>query len=139
MRNNCLRLKLWQLNIIKLVFLLFVTAGVIGPMLGCGKETLEKMESFHPNGKIWERWYEDSAGNKQGKVQTYYPNGKLQTEADFMDGYLNGEFVMWSKDGDELSRGTYKNGDPWAGTFLSVDDMQQQVVFDKYEEGKLVK
>ena len=107
--------------------------------MGCGKKQPEQMESFHPNGNIWERWFEDSEGHKQGKAQTFYANGQLQTEAEFLDGYLHGEFVMWSKDGDELSRGIYKNGEPWSGTFVSVDNMQRHVVFKTYKEGKRVK
>ena len=105
---------------------------------GCGKKPLTKKESFHPNGSIWEQWYEDAAGLKNGKALTYYNNGQLQTEAVFVNGYLHGEFVMWSRDGTEICRGTYKDGEPWSGTFVSVEEAQQRVAFSKYDQGRLV-
>ena len=123
----------------KSILLLCLFIGALGIVFGCGKKTVEERESFHPNGTLWERWYEDSAGFKHGKAQTYYPTGQLQTEGEFLNGYLNGEFVMWSKEGRELSRGMYKDGEPWTGTFVTVDNMQKRVVFNTYHEGELVK
>ena len=136
--NNCntsYRNKNWLGN--RLVFFLFVLF-ILGISLGCREATLIKKESFHPNGNVWEVWHEDNTGFRQGKVLTYYENGQLQTEAVFENGYLNGEFVMWSKEGAELCRGTYKEGEPWTGTFVSIADSQQRVAFNKFENGKLI-
>ena len=127
-----------QLLISRLVILALLILGISPILTGCRKKTFKEMESFHPSGKVWERWYEDNDGFKQGKAQTYYENGQLQTEAQFVNGYLEGEFVMWSRNGKELSRGIYKKGDPWSGTFISVDDRQQQVVFKSYKNGNPV-
>ena len=122
-------------NLLFLIFVIFV----VGLLQSCGEKTLIRKESFHPNGSIWEQWYEDKAGLKSGKVLTYYDTGKLQTEGEFVNGYLHGEFVMWSKEGTEVCRGTYKNGEPWTGVFVSVDNTHQRMEFKKYEEGELVR
>ena len=45
---------------------------------------------------------------------------------------------MWSKEGEEISRGTYKNGEPWEGRFVGGVDEKQHIKFLVYKDGQLV-
>ncbi len=105
---------------------------------GCGKKQTTMKESRWPDGTLQEQWYEDTSGVKHGKAETYHKNGQMSTQAEFKNGYLHGPFKMWDKEGNVLCDGTYKNGEPWSGTHVGVDEVNQAVVFHKYEDGKRV-
>ena len=97
---------------------------------GCSNPPELKEFTFeYPDSSIRERWFEDRAGFKQGFATTYYTDGKKQTEAEFRNGYLHGEFVMWDTVGNEIVRGTYRKGEPWSGTFVSADPSGKEVSF----------
>ncbi len=113
-----------------------VTLAVV--LSACGKGPLKEMSSDYPDGQVREEWSEDSSGIKQGTAITYYPNGKKQTEAEFKNGYLQGNFLMWDREGNKIADGIYKKGDPWEGTFVSVTSANRRVTFTTYKNGKLV-
>lgn len=113
-----------------------ISASIAATLIGCSGVAEKPQKSYHPNGNVWEEWTEDRAGLKQGKAVTYYPNGQKQTEAIFKNGYLDGEFVMWSKKGEELIRGTYRSGEPWDGDFVDGFDDKKQLIVKKFKDGK---
>ena len=46
---------------------------------------------------------------QQGINRIYYPNGKLQTEANFKDDMLDGNFKEYDETGKLIEQGTYKD------------------------------
>jgi antitoxin component YwqK of YwqJK toxin-antitoxin module len=107
-------------------------------LIGCGRQPqLKELTNNWPNGQIREMWHENDAGYKHGKAITYHLNGQKSTEAEFVNGYLHGEFKMWDKAGNLLSDGVYKDGEPWNGKFIMIDEFNQKVNVKEYVDGKV--
>ncbi|MCA9077135.1 MAG: hypothetical protein KDA93_19065 [Planctomycetaceae bacterium] len=75
----------------------------------------------------WQWWHEDGSvniegefvdGNKNGLWTWYYPNGQKFAESNFDHGTMVKTESHWSENGDLVSTGEYRNGEPWTGTFL---------------------
>lgn len=47
---------------------------------------------------------------RQGKVYFYFPNGKIQVEANFVDGIEDGPYVVYHETGVPYYQGTYEKG-----------------------------
>lgn len=84
----------------------------------------------YKNGKAhgeWQWWHQDGAiniegafvdGDKDGVWTWYYPNGQKFAESNFDHGKMINTESHWSSEGELVSTGEYRNGEPWTGTFL---------------------
>ncbi len=123
---------------ITLIIIASCTIFILSSCSNIKNRTLEK-KSYHKNGEVWEIWHENSSGLKHGKALTFYENGNKKTDAMFKNGYLDGLFLMWDRQGNEIANGIYKVGQPWEGKFISINESMQKVEFNKYKDGKLMK
>jgi len=115
---------------------LFVALFAVFILCSCGEKPVTERTRNHSNGSVSERWSEDSDGRKQGKKTSFYENGKVQSEANFKNGYLHGPFVMYDQQGNEISGGEFRDGEKWSGRFIAGDESAGQVVFEFYKDGK---
>jgi antitoxin component YwqK of YwqJK toxin-antitoxin module len=51
-----------------------------------------------------------SSNMRQGKVYFYFPNGKIQVEANFADGLENGPYIVYHENGVPYYQGVYEQG-----------------------------
>ncbi|WP_405398320.1 hypothetical protein [Maribacter sp. Asnod2-G09] len=70
----------------------------------------------------------------QGKVQWYHENGQLLESRQYTDDILNGESIVYSKNGFLRAKGEYKNGHGWEGTFIHPCCFNGYIPI--YKEGK---
>lgn len=54
---------------------------------------------------------------QSGKNVSYHPNGKIATETLFVDGYREGEELVYSENGTLKTKRIYKNNEPFTGNF----------------------
>lgn len=54
---------------------------------------------------------------QSGKQISYHPNGKIATETLFVDGYREGEELVYSENGSLKIKRIYKNNEPFTGNF----------------------
>ena len=72
---------------------------------------------------------------KKDVERSYYPNGNLEYEAEFVNGNLDGTSRVWSEDGTLYSKSEYSNGKPHGAwiIFHSNGTMMHEV---QYEYGQ---
>ncbi len=121
-----------------LIVIAYCTIFILCSCSNTKNKTFEK-KTFHKNGEIWEVWHENSGGLKHGKASTFYENGDKKTAAMFNNGYLDGAFLMWDRNENEIANGVYNAGQPWNGKFVSINEAMQKVEFNEYKDGKLIK
>lgn len=77
----------------------------------------------------------DSTPPKKDVERSYYQNGNLEYEAEFINGKLDGTSRVWSEDGTLYSKSEYSNGQPhgvWI-IFYSNGTLMHEV---QYEYGQ---
>ncbi len=75
-------------------------------------------------------WYEN---NKLQNKVTYYPGNRIQIKATYKDNKLDGEYIMYEKDGSVLLNGIYKDGAPYNGKLFGQNylyDKDRNILFD---------
>ncbi|MGM0582847.1 MAG: hypothetical protein ACQES1_10905 [Bacteroidota bacterium] len=68
----------------------------------------------YENGFLVSREYinrRDSRGRKQGPWKTFYANGKIKSEENYLDGKRNGIFKQFNKNGELVNIEKYENGE----------------------------
>lgn len=77
-----------------------------------------------------------SKGLKDDKWQTWFINGEMESEYNWVNGNYNGEFKEFTNEGKLLKRGSYKNGKP-VGEFSDslLDGRIHKVI---YNEGVII-
>jgi hypothetical protein len=65
-----------------------------------------------------------SEGGYDGVVNSYCEEGKLISQESWQNGIKDGECIEFDEDGRVISRGIYRNGEPFDGTFLEVRESQ---------------
>ena len=58
-----------------------------------------------------------------GKATWYYENGNLEQVAEYKNGLLDGEFISYDENGNQLSKGIYKENVPYEGSFCDMDQL----------------
>ncbi|PKV75292.1 toxin-antitoxin system YwqK family antitoxin [Pontibacter ramchanderi] len=86
----------YQITVIK-------KAGVYDPNNG-------KKTSYHEDGEI-EAEYTLKDGELHGAFKSYYDNGQLQKQGNYLNGKGNGKFVEFDEDGDKTAEYTMLNGE----------------------------
>lgn len=108
--------------------------------------SLEFYETGIPVG-TWKVYYAETGrlaeevpykeGVKHGKWKQYFTDGKLKSEADYVDGELNGLMVIYHLNGNVEVSGTFKNSLK-EGTWIYFDENGATVSREEYREGVLV-
>jgi antitoxin component YwqK of YwqJK toxin-antitoxin module len=133
-------------------------------LVGCSGR--EERVTFYPNRQVKERWHEKSAGQftsvRDGKFETFYPDGSRLSAGEFINGdsiglwqewYLNGgkkfektyiepgkpkgQSIVWMPSGDTLEIHSYNDRGELDGRHVSywpkTSDMREQ---GDYKSGK---
>ena len=69
------------------------------------------VKTFYPNGKV-ETEANFKAGKQDGIAKSYWDNGNLKAEITFVNGKQNGAIKAYRKDGSLMAEGTQKEGVP---------------------------
>ena len=69
-----------------------------------------KWKFYFPNKTIEVSGSYDSKGRQDGEWQWFYANGQLMREANYDAGTLEGEFVEYDENGEEVSKGNFVEG-----------------------------
>ena len=102
------------------------------------------VNEFHPNGQLHrELFYLD--GEKNGRYKAYYVNGSLEIEGEYFRGMRVGNWKFYSPDHNLIENITYKEGQPWEGTYTNwnhrkkiISCIDDSMVFGfSYENGDL--
>jgi len=98
-----------------------------------------------PTGK-WQWWFTDGSpniegefvdGEKNGTWTWWYPNGQKFADTSYENGNLVGRESHWSPEGEVRTTGEYRDGQPWAGTFVDFLGAEQIVTFQRsFQEGQ---
>lgn len=103
---------------------------------------------YNSNGEL-EAEIEFKNDHRNGKTTCYYKNGKKFIIAYYdsfqcYEGYLHGKFIVFDKNENILASGTFKNGKPFDGSFISSSE--KNIYFSKtglfihyYKSGKSIK
>jgi uncharacterized protein len=79
---------------------------------GNGTET-----HWHPNGQKREQSTYNN-GKANGRYGLWYPNGKKEEEGVYKAGRMDGVVIHYTNEGQELGRGTFRQGHPVDGTIV---------------------
>ena len=71
--------------------------------------------TYYPSGKYYENGNIENEKNVSNNGRTvdekhYYPSGKLDFEATYQDGQLDGVVKKYGENGQVIQQGTFKNG-----------------------------
>lgn len=69
-----------------------------------------KWKFFFPDKSVEVEGAYNSKGKQDGEWKWYYANGQLMREANYDAGVLDGEFVEYDEDGNEVAKGNYVEG-----------------------------
>ncbi len=99
-----------------------------------GQVDLLRIDHQDPQTRTTESYtgYVDPEGRlvKHGLSVDRYPSGAKYVESHYTHGRLDGEFRVFTEEGQTALVGTYKDGKPWEGLFQCGDHIK------KYETGK---
>ncbi len=107
-----------------------------------GDLTITSMRTYQdgsPDGK-WQWWHPDGSlntegafegGEKHGLWTWYYPNGQRFAESNFDHGTMIDSESHWNSDGDLVTTGEYRDGNPWTGQFVDFLGADLVVTFQR--------
>jgi antitoxin component YwqK of YwqJK toxin-antitoxin module len=72
-----------------------------------------------------------------GLNRTYYPDGNLNTECTYKEGKIEGAFIWFSPKGKILTKGDYKDGKKYNGTFIAYTSCGAPNGFYRYQNGEM--
>lgn len=101
-------------------------------------DNLYHIEDYYINGNMQMDGYFSDLEKEtlQGKIIWYDVNGNKSMLKNYNNGKLEGKTIYYLSDGSILSKGIYKDGEPYDGTIK--DDCACPVSFTKYEKGKKI-
>lgn len=72
-----------------------------------------------PQAKLYMQWSDDVI---QGIARTWYPNGRLESEREFVDNQKHGISSSWYRDGSLMMVEEYENDELYQGTYMKKGD-----------------
>ncbi|MCB9919625.1 MAG: hypothetical protein H6832_14575 [Planctomycetes bacterium] len=82
-----------------------------GLLLGIPRaQSREQITTNYDDGAVHERYHVDEAGVKQGSSTEYWPNGRTQCRATYLDGALHGRVERFYEDGSRFVIAYYRKG-----------------------------
>jgi antitoxin component YwqK of YwqJK toxin-antitoxin module len=77
------------------------------------------LKDYYISGALQMEGYSKTSNDDklEGLATWYHENGKLMQKAMFVDGYQEGELIIYDTNGSEISRGVNKEGTPFSGSF----------------------
>ncbi len=98
---------------------------------------LFEIRDYYMDGTLQMKGFSTSSNKSvfQGDVIWYYPNGSITVHKTYEHGKLTGEESSYFKDGSLMSKGVYKNGKPFEGTFYLSSTSKDKTA--SYENGVL--
>jgi antitoxin component YwqK of YwqJK toxin-antitoxin module len=105
-------------------------------------KTIAAQDTAPPRNGMYEKKYDDGAvkirgemrnGKREGSWFSYYSNGKIWSQTDYIDGLRNGQSITWFPNGKKRYEGIYTN-DKQSGTWKYYDETGktvQEVDYDK--------
>ena len=113
-------------------YILFIT--LVFTFIGCG---LKHVETKFPNGKIKEVYTLNKNGEKEGKFQEYYEDGKIKEEAFFKNGKYSGIRTLFFQNGKPEIEENYTDGGLLNGAYKAYYDNGQVKVEKNYTQNVL--
>ena len=104
---------------------------------GPGGEKIETVTTTHSNGNTqFEFDFYRPSNNEivqHGINKTYYENGNIQQEGEYVNGKREGVWSFYDKNGVKTHEGTFQDGKPWNGTFTVVSEVELETSTGFYE------
>ncbi|MBI3510824.1 MAG: TonB family protein [Bacteroidetes bacterium] len=72
-------------------------------------------------GHIIHKWNTDRSDRKEGEEIFYYPNGKMKSDIDYVDGVAMGTFTIYNKSGIKVLQATCNGNNP-SSAFVVLSD-----------------
>ena len=101
-------------------------------LASCGKQE----KSFYPDGSPRYALKYDSKGRLHGTSTWWYPNGRMELQADYHHGSLHGRLLRWISAGHKVNEDEYVHG-VLDGQSLEWDYSGQIIREQNYRKGKL--
>ncbi|MFO1010254.1 MAG: hypothetical protein U1F29_09365 [Planctomycetota bacterium] len=88
---------------------LFLTLGELRAETGEGKE---RQTTYYPSGRLWTEAETDDAGEREGLFRRFQPDGRLEAEGRYVAGKMDGEWRWYEADGalDAEKSGLFRDG-----------------------------
>jgi hypothetical protein len=117
-----------------------LAVSMVWVLQSCGPKT-QTVKTSYPDGKLWEEFeaytlQEDGAKLqvKHGRYKRYYPNGKVQTEAEFKQGLVWAVAFVNDPEGKPLAEKPVSKGN---GNWVFPDTLGHPMITLVYENGEL--
>lgn len=68
------------------------------------------IREYHSPGKLFLEYSLDKEGYLEGVYKEYFVNGTLSRYVEYKSGTLNGQYIIYDKNGMKKSEHVYKNG-----------------------------
>ncbi|PKP05405.1 MAG: hypothetical protein CVU11_00430 [Bacteroidetes bacterium HGW-Bacteroidetes-6] len=80
-------------------------------VVSCGTKTIRVIEETWPDGKEKKVvFYSDNEAHEKLREETYYANGKMESEGAIVNGERDGIWRFWYQNGNLWSEGEFSNG-----------------------------
>lgn len=98
-----------------------------------------RIKDYYISGKLQMKAYSESIEEDKfhGEATWYYESGELQQKAQYRHGMLSGLLTVYAPDGSKLAEGTYENGEPVEGTYMTIGTGYYYLSI--YENGRIVR
>lgn len=117
-------MKIIVITVIVLIFLILITIYLFGKY--CHKKRKEYFSADVCPKKTLRSVYYTKNGIKDGVERIFYPTGEINKEKTWVNGVLNGPFVVYFKNGNEYIKGTYSNNN-YSGEY-TIKDLYGQII-----------